>query len=193
MFTNLFAQVSTLSKQLQATQQLGLQLSAHKVEESHLACEQCHGLHPTSQCLMMNSIGDLTVEQAQYMTKFPQNQNFNPYGQNYNPGWKNHPNFSWKNQNVGNPMEQVKPLQTSQKKKLSLDFKMEQLADMHMNMMKSHDKFENKTRTSLKNQAAKLRNLEVQMGQMALLLSKREQGNLPSTSKVNPRREGKEH
>ena len=31
------------------------------------------------------------------------------------------------------------------------------------------------------------------MGQMALLLSKRQHGNLPSTSEVNPRREGKEH
>ena len=70
---------------------------------------------------------------------------------------------------------------------------MEQLADMHMNMMKSHDKFKNETRTSLNNQAAKLQNLEVQMGQMASLLSERQQGNLPSTLEVNPRREGKEH
>ena len=111
MFTNLSAQVSTLSKQLQASQQLGSQLSAHKIEESPLACKQCHGPHPTSQCLMMNAMGDLTIEQAQYMEKFPLNQNFNPYSQNYNSGWKNHPNFSWKNQNVGNPMEQAKPLQ----------------------------------------------------------------------------------
>ena len=80
MFTNLSAQVSTLSKQLQASQQLGSQVSAHKVEESPPACEQCHGPHPTSQCLMMNAMGDMTIEQAQYMVKFPQNQNFNPYG-----------------------------------------------------------------------------------------------------------------
>ena len=73
MFTNLYAQVSTLSKQLQASQQLGSQLSAHKFEEIPLACEQCHGPHPTSQCLMTNAMGDLTIEQAQYMTKFPQN------------------------------------------------------------------------------------------------------------------------
>ena len=62
MFTNLSAQVSILSKQLQVTQQLGPQLSAHKVEESPIACEHCHGPHPTSQCLMMNVMGDLTVE-----------------------------------------------------------------------------------------------------------------------------------
>ena len=90
-------------------------------------------------------------------------------------------------------MEQAKPLQPPQEKKSSLDLKMEQLADMNMNMMKSHDKFENETRTSLNNQAAQLQNLEVQMGQMALLLSERQHGNLPSTYEVNPRREGKEH
>ena len=123
MFTNLSAKVSTLSKQLQAAQQLGSQV--HKVEESPLACEQCHGPHPAFQCLMMNSMGDLTIEQAQYMAKFPQNQNFNTYGQSYNPGWKNHPNFSWKNQSTGNPMEQAKPLQPPKEKKSSLDMKME--------------------------------------------------------------------
>ena len=61
-------------------------------------------------------------------------------------------------------MEQAKPLQPPQEKKSSLDLKMEQLADMHMNMMKSHDKFKNETRMSLNNEAAQLRNLEVQMG-----------------------------
>ena len=89
-------------------------------------------------------------------------------------------------------MEQAKPLQPPQEKKSSIDMKMEQLADMPMNMMKSHDKFENETRTSL-NQASQLLNLEVRMGQMASLLSEGQQGNLPSTSEVNPRRKGKEH
>ena len=51
-------------------------------------------------------------------------------------------------------MELVKPLQPPQEKKSSLDMKMEELADMHMNTMKSHDKFKNETRVSLNNQAA---------------------------------------
>ena len=87
-------------------------------------------------------------------------------------------------------MEQAKPLQPPQEKKSSLDMKREQLVDMHMKRMKSHDKFEIETRISLNNQAARLRNLEVQM---ASLLSERQHGNLPSTSEVNPRREGMEH
>ena len=47
--------------------------------------------------------------------------------------------------------------------------------------------------TQLNNQATQLRNLEVQMGQMANLLTERQQGSLPSNSKINPRGEGKEH
>ena len=74
--------------------------------------------------------GKLTIEQAQFLSKFPQNQNFNSYGQNYNPGWKNNLNFSWRNQNTINPMEQVKPSPPPEEKKSSLDIKLEQLADM---------------------------------------------------------------
>ena len=48
-------------------------------------------------------------------------------------------------------------------------------------------------RTSLNDQVAQLRNLEVQMSQMASLFNERQQGNLPSTSEVNPTRDGKEH
>ena len=67
-------------------------------------------------------------------------------------------------------------------------------------MLTSHSAFMNETKANmqhqanqLNNQAAQLRNLEVQMGQMANLLTKRQQGSLLSNSKVNPRREGNEH
>ena len=39
MFTNMSAQLFTLSKKLQASQQLGSQVSMHKVDESPPACE----------------------------------------------------------------------------------------------------------------------------------------------------------
>ena len=79
------------------------------------------------------------------------------------------------------------------KKKVNLE---EALA----HMLTSHTAFMNETKanmknqsTQLNNQATRLRNLEVQMGQMATLLTERQQGSLPSYSKVNPRREGKEY
>ena len=67
-------------------------------------------------------------------------------------------------------------------------------------MLTSHTAFMNETKanmqhqaTQLNNQVAQLRNLEVQMGQMANLLTERQPGSLPSNSEVNPRREGNEH
>ena len=71
--------------------------------------------------------------------------------------------------------------------------KLEQLVDMQIEMWKSQHQFKNEMRTSLTNQAAQLRNLKVQIGQMASLLNERQHDNLSSTSKVNPRREGIEH
>ena len=47
--------------------------------------------------------------------------------------------------------------------------------------------------TQLNNQAAQLRSLEAQMGQMANLLTERQPGSLPSNSEVNLRRYGNEH
>ena len=71
VFTNLAAHVSTLSKQLQAAQQKGSQVSAHIFKESPPPCDPYHGAHPTSQSLMMNSMGELTIKQAQFLSKFP--------------------------------------------------------------------------------------------------------------------------
>ena len=47
--------------------------------------------------------------------------------------------------------------------------------------------------TELNNQVAQLRNLEVQMGQMANILTERQQGSLPSNSEKNLRGDGREH
>ena len=67
-------------------------------------------------------------------------------------------------------------------------------------MLTSHTVFMNETKVNMKNQAtrlnnqaAQLRNLEVQMGQMANILTERQQGSLPSNSEKNPRGDSKEH
>ena len=67
-------------------------------------------------------------------------------------------------------------------------------------MLTSHKAFMNETKATMKNQstqlngqAAHLRNLEVQMGQIDNILTERQQGSLPSNSEINPRGEGKEH
>ena len=63
----------------------------------------------------------------------------------------------------------------------------------------SHTTFMNDTKenmqnqsTQLNNHAAQFRNLEAQMGQLAILLIERQQGSLPSNLEINSRGEGKE-
>ena len=87
------------------------------------------------------------------------------------------------------PVEQVKP-PCPQEMKASLEDTMSELTKFQLEMRKSQAKFVNETRTFLANQVAQLRNLEIQMASM---FNERQQGNLPSTSEVNPRRDGKEH
>ena len=80
--------------------------------------------------------------QANYVSNF-QRQN-NPYSNTYNPGWKNHLNFSWSN-NQG----QAIPLQQfpQQEKKPTLE-------DMLMQYIQ-------KTDVAIQNNSASIRNLEV--------------------------------
>ena len=59
---------------------------------------------------------------------------------------------------------------------------MSELAKYQLELNKSQAQFFNYIRTSLTNQAAQLRNLEAQMGQMASMFNERQQDNLPSTS-----------
>ena len=57
--TNLAAQISSLSKQLQATQLQNSQVAGHMVQASPLSCDSCHGPHLTTKCQMMNPNGGI--------------------------------------------------------------------------------------------------------------------------------------
>ena len=70
---------------------------------------------------------------------------------------------------------------------------MSELAKYQLELSKSQAQFVNEIRNSLTNQAAQLRNLDSQIGQMVSIFIERQQGNLLNTSEVNPRRDGKEH
>ena len=141
------------------------------------------------------------------MSRFNQNQSQQqgPYGgksyqnQNQGQGWRNNQNqnsqnnqgYGWRNNQSNMPLNRTS--ETPSKKNLDLE---QALA----HMLTSHSAFMNETKanmqhqaTQLNNQAARLRSLEAQMGQMANLLTERQPGSLPSNSEVNPRRDGNEH
>ncbi|XP_062113086.1 uncharacterized protein LOC133824234 [Humulus lupulus] len=128
---------------------------------------------------------------------YARNQNANrnnPYSNSYNPGWRQHPNFSWGVQGAsssGAPMhiKTTYPLGFSQKQpraqppppQVSQSGSLESLMKEYMA----------KNDAVIQSQAASLRNLEIQMGQLVNELRNIPQDTLPSDTE-NPRRDGKE-
>ncbi|XP_062103005.1 uncharacterized protein LOC133814000 [Humulus lupulus] len=90
--TALTTQVASLTKQLQQNT-----MSA-QVVQAQVMCELCGGPHPFDQCQAALDPNNVPLDQAQVQTvgNFQRPYN-NPYSNSYNPGWRNHPNFSWRN------------------------------------------------------------------------------------------------
>ena len=197
ILNNLVNHVAQLTKQLNRQQGTANAIQTNPWE----LCEFCGGQHSSADCQSGNPI----VEQAQYVSRFNQNQaqQQGPYGgnsyqhQNQGQGWRNNQHnqnnqgYGWRNNQ--NNMPSNRDSEPPSEKKVDLEQALAQ-------MLTSHTAFMNETKanmqqqaTQLNNQAAQLRSLEAQMGQMANLLTERQQGSLPSNSEVNPRGEGKEY
>ncbi|KAH9780498.1 hypothetical protein KPL71_008102 [Citrus sinensis] len=116
-------------------------------------CELCGGNHTSVNCQVRSPFAPSSAEQAHYVSNFHRQQN-NPYFNTYNPGWKNHPNLSGNNtQNTLKPP----PGFQSQEKKSNLE---DTLTQLTINMFQ----FMTKIEITFQNQAASIRNLEVQIG-----------------------------
>ncbi|XP_061981417.1 uncharacterized protein LOC133701500 [Populus nigra] len=169
--TTLTAQVHSLTQQLKITQ-----LSVNAI---HTTCDFCHGNHISEECQVGNPFSQ--AEHAHFVSNYSRQNN--PYSATYNPGWRNQPNFSWNNQTVmKNPT--MPSSSEHMKEKSKLEEVMTQLAN-------NTSRFMTETNTNMQNQAASIRNLEVQVGQLANMLTGRQQGNLPSTTEINPKEQCK--
>jgi hypothetical protein len=64
-----------------------------------IVCQICEtNEYATNDSPTLPSFKECLHEQAHVLNSF-QRPNHNPYSQTYNPGWRNHPNFSWKSDN----------------------------------------------------------------------------------------------
>ncbi|XP_020425758.1 uncharacterized protein LOC109950616 [Prunus persica] len=164
----LTAQISNLTKKVDS-------LSVNAINTStNFGCELCAGPHPSSECTKGNPFA--SAEQVNQVGEFNRQRN-NPYSNTYNPGWRNHPNFSWSNtQNVQRPP----PGFPAEEKKINLEDTLTQLT-------MSTTQFMTETKTQFQNQQASIQNLEVQVGQLANVISGRNQGVFPSQPEVNPK------
>ncbi|XP_062119231.1 uncharacterized protein LOC133832979 [Humulus lupulus] len=173
------SQVATLTKQLQ---QNNIHAQA-PVMQMQIICELCGGPHLFEQCTNRD-FNNMPIEQVQAIGNFPRPSN-NPYSMSYNPGWRNHPNFSW---TTGQGSQQQFQQNQPQYPRPPPGFYQKQpVRPAQQQMQAKQDgqadvltQFMTETRSSI-------RSLETQIGQLATLMANQAQGNLPGTTKVNPK------
>ncbi|KAK8670107.1 hypothetical protein V6N13_104868 [Hibiscus sabdariffa] len=81
----ILAQIASLTNMVKNMQK---QPHIQEVKAFDAFCEQCGSNHDASECAQQ-------IESGCYVG----NYNRNTMSNTYNPAWRNHPNFSWKNQN----------------------------------------------------------------------------------------------
>ncbi|KAL5545591.1 hypothetical protein UlMin_005278 [Ulmus minor] len=178
--TSLTAQIASLVNTLN-NQQATHHQSVNLVQGTGESCVLCNGTHRFESC-------PSNPESVCYIGNM--NRNNNPFSNTYNPGWRQHPNFSWSNQGArqGSNFEPQRPqfppgFQQQQKPQTSeFSSSMESLLKEYMA----------RNDAVIQSQAASLRNLENQVGQLANELKNRPPGTLPSNTE-SPKRDGKEH
>ncbi|KAK8644570.1 hypothetical protein V6N13_123873 [Hibiscus sabdariffa] len=160
-------------------------------------CDQCGSNHDASECGQQ-------VESSCYVG----NYNRNTMSNTYNPAWRNHPNFSWKNQNnTLNPQQptqnrfQKQPRQNQQPLprqdyQQPTDYKnLENTLTQFMAQTSAYmartdrfiqktDAFMDRTEMKLQNHDATLKSLETQVGKISQILSSRPIGGFPSDTEV---------
>ncbi|KAL3597114.1 hypothetical protein D5086_008751 [Populus alba] len=105
---DLQAKFASLARKVEA---LELKKSGQLKSVQDIVCQICEtNEHATNDCPTLPSFKECLHEQAHALNSF-QRPNHNPYSQTYNPGWRNHPNFSWKSDS-NNAQTSHPPFQT---------------------------------------------------------------------------------
>ncbi|PIN05661.1 DNA-directed DNA polymerase [Handroanthus impetiginosus] len=161
-------QVTALNAKIDFLMQSMKNFGVNQVQHTPVTCDECGESHPSDQC-------PHSVESIQFVSNARKPQN-NPYSNTYNPGWRQHPNFSWNNnQGQGSAPRfqqggQQQVQQPIQEKKPSLEETLIQF---------------------MASTAANFKTMETQIGQLANAINSRPQGSLPSNTEPNPRQDGK--
>ena len=157
VLNNLVNHVAQLTKQLNRQQGTANDIQTNPWE----LCELCGGQHNSTECQSRNR----TVEQAQYVSRFYQNQSQQqgPYGgnsyqsQNQAQGWRNNQNqnsqtnqgYGWRNNQNNAPLNRTS--EPPAEKKVDLEQALAQ-------MLTSHSAFMNETKANMQQQATQLNN-----------------------------------
>ncbi|KAL5580055.1 hypothetical protein UlMin_012497 [Ulmus minor] len=124
------------------------------------------------ECQFGGQSQENSSEQVNYVAN--NQRQFNLNSNYYNQGWRNHPNFSWSNnQNVQKPPSGFQ----AQEKKPTME-------EAFTQFMTRTNAFIDDTQANFRNQGASIRNLEHQVGEISKLLTERTQGAFPTSKQA---------
>ncbi|CAN6686515.1 unnamed protein product [Malus baccata var. baccata] len=135
-------------------------------------CSICNMItHDFMSCPHKDVSPDFTAEQVNAFNNF-QRPRYDPYSNFYNPGWRDHPNLRWDKEQHTRPQFQQQ-VQQPAAPKAAWEVAIEKLAST--------------TTQEIQNLQATVKNMEKQMGQIALQVSGRAPGTFPNQTEPNPR------
>ncbi|KAJ4715158.1 Integrase [Melia azedarach] len=171
---DLSARVANLTRKIEA-----MELRKVKEVKSVLNDEVC-GIceimgHCTQDCPNVPIFKEMFHDQANSMNTFKKTfPTHSPYSETYNPGWRNHPNFSWKNEHNVHPPPQrpsnFPPYRSSHSKTL------EETLQAFM-----------QGQTSINNQTSQaINDIKNTLSKLTSSLSVQEKGKFPTQPQPNP-------
>ena len=142
-----------------------------KIDEVCRICETME--HPTNECPTIPAFKEVLHDQANAMNIVKKSYP-SPYSETYNLGWRNHPNFSWRNDNVATPpihgSSNFVPYNPSPKKSLE---------DTLQQFMQTQSTINNQNSQAINNIRSTLTKLTTSMSTI-------EKGKFPSQPQPNP-------
>ncbi|KAL5739631.1 hypothetical protein ACOSQ2_028811 [Xanthoceras sorbifolium] len=101
----------TLNCQATVDNAAGGAIAEKTMEETFQLFEKLGANSQQKSCSSRETCQEFEQEQVQALNDYPQRQRNDPYSNNYNPGWRNHPNFSWRDNQQQQGQYQANPPQ----------------------------------------------------------------------------------
>ncbi|KAI5323260.1 hypothetical protein L3X38_032332 [Prunus dulcis] len=174
------AQMEKIDKKIDTKFDMRLQHIASSTQQppTSTVCTICSmATHDIMGCSHRNSYLELVEQHVNMMNSYQRPRN-DAYATHYNPGWRDHPNFKWDDNQTN-----AKPFQHAQKpfvpSKPSLEDQFAKLAATTQSFIEGNNQ-------RFQNVEASIKSLEQQFGQLATQISDREKGKFPSQTIPNP-------
>ncbi|KAH9658293.1 hypothetical protein KPL70_023432 [Citrus sinensis] len=155
----------------------------HVKSVQNISCYVCDSTdHYTQDSPTLPALRESLHEQVNVVDNFKR-PNPNPYSQTYNFGWRNHPNFSWRNDNHAQPSQLVPPRQNFQNSQSYPSYvppPRKTLEDILHSFIEKQESINNQTMQTLTN-------LTETISKLTSTLTIHEKGKFPAQPELNPK------